>query len=473
MTLSEALQLFDVAPPHFEVRNPANLEVLAHVQDVSDAALAEIVQDADQARQDWAGRPSKARSALLHRWYELIVEHRELLAELVTAESGKPLNEARGEVDYGAAFVQWYAEEAKRAYGSVIPGHASDKRMLTIRQPIGVCAAITPWNFPLAMITRKVGPALAAGCPIIVKPAEATPLTALMLERLAQQAGIPEAVFRVVATADPQRVGEFLCASDKIRKLSFTGSTRVGKILLAKCADTVKRVSMELGGNAPFIVFEDADLDKAVAGAIAAKFRNAGQTCVCANRILVEDSIYEPFTAALADEVKALKTGDGAEADTQIGPLINQAAIEKVEALVDDALSGGGEVLTGGVRLSGDGHFFEPTVLSEIRPQMKIATQEVFGPVAPVIRFKGEEDAISIANDTPYGLAAYLYTKDVSRAWRAMEALEYGMVGLNEGIISNEAAPFGGVKQSGIGREGGREGLDEYLETKYVMLNIS
>ncbi|MDX1294605.1 MAG: NAD-dependent succinate-semialdehyde dehydrogenase, partial [Hyphomonas sp.] len=397
-------------------------------------------------------------------------DHAEDLARIVTLECGKPLAESRGEVAYAASFVEWFAEEARRAYGEVIPPHMPGKRLLAIRQPVGLSAAITPWNFPLAMITRKAGPALAAGCGMIVKPAEATPLSALALEFLAHQAGIPEGVFRVVPTTHPAAVGEVFCDSPEIRKLSFTGSTRVGKLLLEKCASTVKRVSMELGGNAPFIVFDDADLDAAVDGAIASKYRNAGQTCVCTNRILVQDGIHDAFVAALEKRVSGMRVGPGDQAGTDIGPMINEAGVAKVETLVSSAIAAGAKVHVGGHRHEAGTAFYAPTVLADVTPDMDIFREEIFGPVASISRFSTEDEAIHLANDTPYGLAAYFYTTDAKRIWRVMEKLEYGMVGVNDGLISTEVAPFGGVKESGIGREGSRHGLDEYMEMKYVSL---
>ncbi|WP_292940450.1 NAD-dependent succinate-semialdehyde dehydrogenase [Novosphingobium sp.] len=452
------------------VHNPATGALIATVRDYAPAEISAIIDAADAARPTWATETAKARAAVLRRWYGLIMERQEELAALITAECGKPLAEARGEVAYGASFIEWFAEEAKRAYGETVPTFAAGKRVLTIKQPVGTCAAITPWNFPIAMITRKVGPALAAGCSIVVKPAEATPLSALALETLAREAGVPADVFRVTPSNDPAAVGTLFCRHPKVRKLSFTGSTRVGKILMAQAAENVTRLSLELGGNAPFIVFDDADLDAAADGLMASKFRNAGQTCVCANRVLVQDGVYDAFVERLRAKVAALVVGDGAAPGTTIGPLINAAAVDKVESLVADALAGGASALMGGNRSNAGAGFFEPTVLAGVTAQMAIASSEIFGPVVPLIRFKDEDEAVEIANDTPFGLAAYFFARDLGRVWRVMEALEYGMVGVNDGIISTEVAPFGGIKQSGLGREGSRHGLDEYLELKYCLM---
>ena len=452
------------------VFNPATGDEIARVPDMELTDIDAIIVEADIAQRDWAVKPAKARAAILKKWNELILAHQEALADLITAECGKPIVEAKGEVTYGASFVEWFAEEAKRAYGDIIPHHAPGKRLMTIKQPVGVTAAITPWNFPLAMITRKVAPALAAGCAMIVKPAEATPLTALAIERLAHQAGVPKALYRTVTTTNPAAVGKLLCQNTLIRKLSFTGSTAVGKLLLAQSADTVKRVSMELGGNAPFIVFDDADVDAAVEGAIASKYRNAGQTCVCANRFFVQDGVYDAFVAKLTKRVSKLRVGEGIDPSTEIGPLINTAGAEKVATLVSDAIAKGAKSEIGGKKSALGDCFFEPTVLSGVDPKMEIFHSEIFGPVAPVVRFKNEDEAIELANNTPYGLAAYFYAGDIARIWRVMEALEYGMVGINGGIISTEVAPFGGIKESGIGREGARAGLDEYLEIKYALI---
>ncbi|MCW9079259.1 MAG: NAD-dependent succinate-semialdehyde dehydrogenase, partial [Gammaproteobacteria bacterium] len=425
---------------------------------------------ADAAWPQWRSKTAKERAAVLRRWFDLIMQHQEGLARLMTAEQGKPLAEARGEVAYGAAFVEWFAEEAKRVYGDVIPAAMNDRRYVVIRQPIGVVAAITPWNFPVAMITRKCAPALAAGCTVVVKPSELTPLCALALAELAQRAGFPPGVFNVLTTSDAAAVGRVLTASPVVRKLSFTGSTAVGKLLIRDCADTVKKVSMELGGNAPFIVFDDADLDAAVAGAMASKYRNAGQTCVCANRLLIQDRIYDAFAEKLAVAVGGLKVGDGMAEGTSQGPLINQAAVEKVEQHIGDAVSKGARILCGGQRHAKGGTFFEPTILADVTPQMLLASEETFGPVAPLFRFHSEDEAVRMANDTEFGLAAYFYSRDIGRVWRVAEALEYGIVGINEGIISTELAPFGGIKESGLGREGSRYGMDEFTEIKYLCM---
>ena len=453
------------------VCDPASGQEIACVPLMGAAETARAIDAAARALPAWQARTAKERAAILRRWFELIVGNGEDLAQLITAECGKPLAEARGEVAYGASFVEWFAEEGKRAYGETIPSPAGDRRLLTIRQPIGVCAAITPWNFPLAMITRKVAPALAAGCTVVVKPAEQTPLTALALAWLGEAAGLPAGVLNVL-TGDPRAIGGALCASPLVRKLSFTGSSEVGRQLMAQCAPTVKRLSLELGGNAPFIVFDDADLAAAVEGALVAKYRNTGQTCVCANRLLVQEGIHDRFVEQLAARVATLRVGAGSEEGVAQGPLIDAAALAKVEALLADALAQGARVLTGGKRHARGGRFFEPTVLTGATPAMRLAREEAFGPLAPVFRFTDEEEAIRLANDTEYGLAAYVYTRDVARCLRLGEALEYGMVGINTGLISNEVAPFGGIKQSGIGREGSRHGLAEYLTVKYLCLAV-
>ncbi len=452
------------------VHNPANGDLLAKVPDMGATETTRAIAAAEAALPAWRQRTAQDRATLLRRWFDLIHTHREDLARLMTLEQGKPLAEARGEVAYGASFIEWFAEEGKRVAGEVIPAPSPDKRLVVIRQGIGVVAAITPWNFPIAMITRKVAPALAAGCTIVVKPAEATPLCALALAELADRAGIPPGVLNVVTTARPALVGQVLTSSPTVRKLSFTGSTAVGKQLMAQCANTVKRLSLELGGNAPFIVFDDADLDAAVRGALASKYRNAGQTCVCANRLLVHDKVYDAFTAKLVSAVAALKVGHGLAPDTQLGPLINAAAVDKVDALVQDAIRLGAQVALGGNRHALGGHFYAPTVLTHVTPQMRLAQEEIFGPVAPIFRFHTDEEAVRLANDTRSGLAAYFYARDIGRVWRVAEQLEYGMVGINEGLISNEMAPFGGVKESGIGREGSRHGIEEYLQLKYLCL---
>ncbi len=452
------------------IRNPSTDAEIAQVPDLGAAETERAIAAAAAALPAWRAKTAKERAALLRRWHDLIMANQEDLAVLMTLEQGKPLAEARGEVAYGASFIEWFAEEGKRVYGEVIPAPTGDKRLLVIKQPVGVTAAITPWNFPIAMITRKVAPALAAGCTSVVKPAEATPLSALALAELAARAGIPAGVLNIVTTARPAVVGDVLTSSPIVRKLSFTGSTPVGKRLMAACASTVKRVSLELGGNAPFIVFDDADLDAAVRGALASKYRNAGQTCVCANRLLVQDGVYDAFAAKLSEAVAQMKVDDGLEAGTQIGPLINEAAVKKVEGLVADAVTKGAKVVLGGARHSRGGNFYAPTVLTDVTPEMAMAREEIFGPVAPLFRFKTDDEAVQIANDTCYGLASYFYSRDIGRIWRVAEQLEYGMVGINEGIISNEVAPFGGVKESGIGREGSHYGIDEYLSIKYMCL---
>jgi succinate-semialdehyde dehydrogenase/glutarate-semialdehyde dehydrogenase len=454
----------------FAVSNPAGGAHLAEVPDMGAAETRRAIAAADRAWPAWRNLTGKERAAILRKWYELIMGSADDLAWLMTSEQGKPLAEAKGEVAYGASFVEWFAEEAKRVYGDTIPSTSADKRLIVIKQPIGVCAAITPWNFPAAMITRKVAPALAAGCTVVVKPAEQTPLTALALAELAHRAGFPPGVFNVVtgSAAQAPKIGAELTSSTIVRKLSFTGSTEVGRLLMAQCAPTIKKVSLELGGNAPFIVFDDADLDAAVEGALASKYRNAGQTCVCANRLLVQDGIYDAFAAKLAERVKQLKVGSGMEAGVAQGPLIDAQALAKVEEHVADALAKGGRVLTGGRRHALGGTFFEPTVIANVTPEMKCAREETFGPVAPLFRFKTEAEAVDLANSTEFGLAAYFFSRDLARCFRVGEALEYGMVGVNTGIMSNEVAPFGGVKQSGIGREGSKYGIEDYLEIKYL-----
>ena len=425
---------------------------------------------AQKAFPAWAAKPAKERAQILRKWFDLIVAETESLAQLMTAEQGKPLTESRGEVAYGASFIEWFAEEGKRAYGHTIPTTVASRRYLTIKQPIGVCAAITPWNFPIAMITRKVGCALAAGCTIVVKPSEETPLCALALAKLAQDAGVPAGVFNVITTLDGPGIGKVLTADDRVRKLTFTGSTEVGRILYRQCADTVKKLTLELGGNAPLIIFDDADLKQAVAGTMASKFRNAGQTCVCANRILVQAGIFDKFVAALKEAAAKLIVAPGRDAKSTVGPLINAEAIDKVKTLLSDAVSHGAKVEVGGKPDNNGALFFEPTIVTGVSTDMKIANEEIFGPVASLIKFETEADAIRIANSTPFGLAAYLFSQNISRAWRVAEALEAGMIGVNEGVFSNEVAPFGGIKQSGIGREGADEGLNEYLETKMIAL---
>jgi succinate-semialdehyde dehydrogenase / glutarate-semialdehyde dehydrogenase len=450
----------------FDVTSPAGGERLGAVADLGPQDARRAVDAAHAAWPGWRDRTARERAAPLRRWFELILEHRESLARLMSLEAGKVISESRGEVVYGAAFVEWFAEEARRAYGDVIPPHTRDRRLLVLRQAVGVTAAITPWNFPLAMITRKVAPALAAGCPVVVKPPAETPLTALALAALAEEAGFPRGVYNTVTSSDAAAIGRELCADRRVRKLSFTGSTEVGKQLMAQCAPTLKRLSLELGGNAPFLVFDDADLDAAVAGALASKYRHNGQTCVCVNRVLVQEGVHDAFVERFAAAVADLRTGDPLDEDAQVGPLIHDAALRKVRAHVDDAVSRGARVVTGGSETGG--LHFAPTVLEGATPGMRIAREEVFGPVAPVFRFRTEEEAVALANDTEYGLAAYFYSRDVGRCWRVAEALEYGMVGINDGIISTEVAPFGGVKESGFGREGSSHGMDEYLELKYL-----
>ncbi|MFT3809600.1 MAG: NAD-dependent succinate-semialdehyde dehydrogenase [Micropepsaceae bacterium] len=454
----------------FPVDNPATGKTLADIADCTAADAASAVAAAEAAFSAWRALLAKERAAALRRLHDLMLIHQEDLARLMTAEQGKPLAEARGEVGYAASFFEWFAEEAKRLYGEVIPTNAHGRRLLALRQPIGVAAAITPWNFPLAMITRKAAPALAAGCTFVVKPAAETPLSALALAELARRTGIPSGVFNVVPSARAAEVGEVLTTDSRIAKFSFTGSTPVGKLLARQCAGTVKKVSLELGGNAPFIVFDDADLDAAVAGAMASKFRNMGQTCVCANRFIVQDGIYDAFAARLAKAAEELRLGDGAEDGVTQGPLITARAIAKVEELVTDATSKGASAITGGKRHSAGPRFYQPTVLTGVTPAMRVADEEIFGPVAPLFRFRTEAEAVAMANATPFGLAAYFYTRDLARAWRVTEALQSGMVGVNEGLISTEVAPFGGVKESGLGREGGRAGIEDYVEIKYVAM---
>ena len=460
-------------PATFAVTDPATGRELAQVPNLGRAEAEDAIAAAANALNAWRSKPAKERAAVLVRWQQLLVKHADDLARLMTAEQGKPLAEARGEVVYGASFLDWFAEEGKRVYGETIPTTDPTKRYLVIKQAVGVCAAITPWNFPLAMITRKVAPALAAGCTVIIKPAEATPLTALAAAELAQQAGMPAGVLNVL-TADSHQsieIGQVLCESDVVRHLSFTGSTEVGRILMKQCAPTIKKLSLELGGNAPFIVFDDADLDSAVDGAIASKYRNAGQTCVCANRIYVQAGVYDAFLEKFAARVTALKTGNGFEAGVNVGPLIDDAALQKVETHVADAIALGAKLLTGGKRLeTAGGNFFEPTLLADATPQMLCSREETFGPVAPIFKFQTEDDAIRLANSTEFGLASYFYSRDIGRIFRVGEALEYGMVGINTGLISTAEVPFGGVKQSGLGREGGRQGIEDYVEVKYLCL---
>ena len=453
----------------FDVHNPATGRLIAQVPLSGAAETRRAIEAAERALPGWRRKTAAERAHLLQNWFRLLMQHQEDLARLMTQEQGKPLTESRGEIAYAASFIEWFAEEGKRAYGDVIPSPFQDRRLLAIKQPVGVCAAITPWNFPSAMITRKAAPALAAGCTIVVKPAELTPLSALALAVLAERAGIPAGVFNVV-TGDPVAIGGELTSSPVVQKLSFTGSTEVGRLLMAQCAPTVKKLSLELGGNAPFIVFDDADVDAAVKGAVASKYRNTGQTCVCSNRFLVQAGIHDEFVEKLAQAVALMQVGDGMEDGVVQGPLINEAAVRKVERLIADVQKKGGRIAVGGKRHALGGLWFEPTVLTGVTSYMDVARQEIFGPVAPVFKFQQEEQAITMANDTEFGLAAYMYSKDMARIWRVSEALEYGMVGINTGLISTEVAPFGGIKNSGLGREGSRHGLDDYLELKYLAM---
>ncbi len=452
------------------VTNPATGAEIARVPDMGVDETRRAIEAANAAWPAWRAKTAKERAAILRAWFNLIMAHQEDLAVLMTAEQGKPLAEARGEVAYGASFIEWFAEEGKRIYGDVIPSHGPDKRIVVIKQPIGVVAAITPWNFPNAMITRKCAPALAAGCPVVIKPAALTPLSALALAELADRAGIPPGVLNILTTRRSSAVGAEMTSNPLVRKLSFTGSTEIGKTLMQQCAANVTKISLELGGNAPFIVFDDADLDAAVAGAIASKYRNTGQTCVCANRLLVQDGVHDAFAEKLADAVKAMTVGDGLAGETQQGPLIDTAALDKVQALVGDAVGKGARVVLGGKPHSLGGTFYEPTILTDVSRSMRLFREEIFGPVAPLYRFSTEDEAIRMANDTPYGLAAYFYARDIGRVWRVSEGLEYGIVGINEGIISTEVAPFGGVKESGLGREGSRYGMDDFVEIKYLCM---
>ena len=454
----------------FDVTNPATGDVIAAVPDMGAEETRAAIEAADAAWPEWRARTAKERATILRKLYFLMMENQEDLAQILTAECGKPIAEGRGEIAYGASFIEWFGEEAKRTYGDVIPTPYNDRRIIVDKQPIGVCVAITPWNFPTAMVTRKVGPALAAGCPMILKPAHDTPLSALALAELARRAGVPDGVFSVVTSHSGSKVGGEMTSNPIVRKLSFTGSTAIGKVLMRQCADTIKKMSLELGGNAPFIVFDDADIDAAVSGAMASKYRNTGQTCVCVNRFLVQDGIYDEFTGKLVAAVEAMKIGDGAEEDVAQGPLINVAGLAKVEEHVQDAVDKGAEVATGGACHALGGTFYKPTVLTGATKDMKIANEETFGPVSALFRFSTEDEAIKMANDTEFGLAAYFYTRDAARVWRVGEALEYGIVGINEGIISTEVAPFGGVKESGLGREGSRYGIDDYLEIKYMCM---
>ncbi|MEI4473288.1 NAD-dependent succinate-semialdehyde dehydrogenase [Frigidibacter sp. MR17.24] len=456
----------------FPVRNPARGDVIADVADLGRPEVARAIAAAETAQKAWAAKTAKERATLMRAWFDLMMRHQDDLATILTAEMGKPLAEAKGEIAYGASFIEWFAEEAKRVYGETIPGHMPDKRITVIRQPVGVVGSITPWNFPNAMLTRKAGPALAAGCAFVARPAAETPLSALALAVLAERAGIPAGVFSVVTSSRSSDVGKEFCENPAVRKLTFTGSTEVGRILLRQAADQVMKCSMELGGNAPFIVFDDADLDQAVKGAMASKFRNNGQTCVCANRIYVQAGVYDAFAQKLKAAVEAMRVGDGLGAPVDAGPLINEDAARKVEDHIADALAGGAKLLTGGSRHALGGTFFQPTIVTGVRQDMKIAGEETFGPLAPLFRFETEDEAVALANDTIFGLACYFYARDIGRITRVQEALEYGIVGVNTGLISTAEAPFGGVKQSGLGREGSRHGIEDYLEMKYICLSV-
>ena len=456
----------------FPVANPARGDVICHVPNLGRAETARAIAAADVARRDWAGRTAKERAQVMRRWFDLCMANQDDLAAILTAEMGKPLAEAKGEIAYGSSYIEFFGEEAKRTYGDIIPGHQRDKRIQVIKQPIGVAASITPWNFPNAMIARKVAPALAAGCGFVARPAAETPLSALALAVLAERAGVPAGLFSVITSKRSSDIGKEFCENPAIRKLTFTGSTEVGRILLKQAADQVLKCSMELGGNAPFIVFDDADLDAAVEGAMISKFRNNGQTCVCANRIYVQAGVYDAFAEKLARAVQKLNIGDGLTAGITTGPLINQDAVEKVEEHIADVLAGGGKVILGGKRHALGGTFFEPTIVTGVTSAMKVTQEETFGPLAPLFKFDTEEEVVARANDTIFGLASYFYARDIGRITRVQEALEYGMVGVNTGLISNEMAPFGGVKQSGLGREGSRHGIDDYMELKYICLSI-
>jgi len=453
------------------VNNPATGAQLGTIPRMGAAETRRAIEAANAAWGAWRARTAKERAGILRRWFDLMLANTEDLAQIMTAEQGKPLPESRGEIAYAASYLEWYAEEGKRAYGDTIPGPAADRRIVVVKEPVGVCAAITPWNFPSAMITRKAAAALAAGCPMVVKPATQTPYSALALAMLAEEAGVPAGVFSVV-TGSASEIGGEMTGNPLVRKLSFTGSTEIGRLLMQQTAPSIKKVSMELGGNAPFIVFDDADLDAAVEGAIVSKYRNSGQTCVCANRLYVHDKVYDAFAEKFVAAVGALKVGDGMQQGVTLGPLIDMAAVEKVKEHIDDAVSKGGRVLAGGKPHALGQSFFEPTVVAEVTPQMKVAREETFGPLAPLFRFSSDEEVIAMANDTEFGLAAYFYSRDIGRVWRVAEALEYGMVGINTGILSNEAAPFGGVKQSGLGREGSHYGLDDYMVVKYLCMGL-
>lgn len=452
-----------------DVTNPATAEKLGTIPRMGTEETARAIAAADAALPAWRSRTAKERSQILRRWFDLMMTNQDDLAIIMTAEQGKPLAESKGEIAYAASFIEWFAEEGKRIYGDTIPGHAADKRIVVIKEPIGVCAAITPWNFPAAMITRKAGPALAAGCTMVVKPATATPFSALALAELGERAGLPAGVFSVI-TGSAAAIGTEMSTNPIVRKLTFTGSTEIGKQLMAQCSTTVKKVSLELGGNAPFIVFDDADLDAAVEGAVASKYRNTGQTCVCTNRLLVQEGVYEAFTEKLRVAVAAMKVGDGLAGEVQQGPLIDMAAVEKVEEHIADAVAKGARIVQGGKRHSLGGSFFEPTIITDVTPDMLVAREETFGPLAPIFKFATDAEAIKMANDTEFGLASYFYSRDINRVWKVAEGLEYGMVGINTGLISTEVAPFGGVKESGIGREGSKYGIEEFLVVKYLCM---
>ena len=455
----------------FDVNDPSTGELIVKLPDMGISETKDAINAAHKAQKSWAAKTGKERSTILRNWFNLMMKNKDDLAKILTAEMGKPLAEALGEITYGASFVEWFAEEAKRVYGDTIPGHQEDKRIVVIKQPIGVVGAITPWNFPNAMITRKVAPALAVGCSVVLRPPTLTPLSALALAYLAQEAGIPAGVFNIVMGTDSSGMGKELCSNELVRKITFTGSTEVGRILMRQCSDQIKKVSLELGGNAPFIVFDDADIDEAVAGAMISKYRNAGQTCVCANRIYVQENIYEEFSKKLAEATRAMKVGNGFDDGVTTGPLIDQQALEKVEEHIEDAVSKGASILSGGTRSNLGGTFYNPTVLTDVTSSMKVAKEETFGPIAPLFKFDSVENVIEAANDTEFGLAAYFYAKDLSKVWKVAEALEYGIVGINTGLISTEVAPFGGIKQSGLGREGSKYGIDDFLEIKYLCMS--
>ena len=455
----------------FDVNDPSTGELIVKLPDMGISETKDAINAAHKAQKSWAAKTGKERSTILRNWFNLMMENKDDLAKILTAEMGKPLTEALGEITYGASFVEWFAEEAKRVYGDTIPGHQEDKRIVVIKQPIGVVGAITPWNFPNAMITRKVAPALAVGCSVVLRPPTLTPLSALALAYLAQKAGIPAGVFNIVMGTDSSGMGKELCSNELVRKITFTGSTEVGRILMRQCSDQIKKVSLELGGNAPFIVFDDADIDEAVAGAMISKYRNAGQTCVCANRIYVQENIYEEFSKKLAEATRSMKVGNGFDDGVTTGPLIDRQALEKVEEHIEDAVSKGASILSGGTRSNLGGTFYNPTVLTDVTSSMKVAREETFGPIAPLFKFDSVENVIEAANDTEFGLAAYFYAKDLSKVWKVAEALEYGIVGINTGLISTEVAPFGGIKQSGLGREGSKYGIDDFLEIKYLCMS--